>query len=122
LPARIRPKLVITYHQPQTLNDVIRKDIETDCVVVGTGAAGFLSWIGPIRKIRLVCTIDTTIRRSTDPLKERRFKCITVITITDYKTVRKVAEKLNDDNTRIHCHLPSSNRDWRVVKLPFIKM
>jgi len=105
LPAKLRSKLIVSYHQPpDVLDHVIRKDTisRLDCVtIVAPEQQEFFSNLIAPEKIHLVLHgIDTTyfkpLHRSSGGEK---MQCITVgHNYRDYKTVREVAEKLKGDS------------------------
>jgi|GEM_PF-1577922 len=113
LPHMIRPKLVVSYHQPpEVLDEVIRKDIVSrwDCiVVVAPEQQEFFKVRTEPEKIRLILHgIDTDYfkpaMRSRD---DEKVRCVTVgHNYRDYKVVRRVAKKLSD-NRRIEFHVVS---------------
>jgi glycosyltransferase involved in cell wall biosynthesis/GT2 family glycosyltransferase len=104
LPSRLRPKLIVSYHQPpDVLDHVIRKDMisQWDCIViVAPEQQEIFSRFTSPEKIRLILHgIDTTyfkpLRR---PSQDDTVRCITVgHNYRDYKMVRQVAEQLKGD-------------------------
>lgn len=104
LPARLRPKLIVSYHQPpDVLDHIIRKDTisKLDCIlIIAPEQQEIFSRFTSPEKIRFILHgIDTTyfkpLRRAS---QDNTVRCITVgHNYRDYKTVRRVAEHLKGD-------------------------
>ncbi len=105
LPAKLRSKLVVSYHQPpDVLDHIIRKDTisRLDCIMlIAPEQQEFFGRLISSEKIRLVLHgIDTTYFKPLQRTSEDdKVRCITVgHNYRDYKTVRQVAEKLKGDS------------------------
>lgn len=105
LSAKLRSKLVVSYHQPPDVLDyVIRKDTISmlDCVmIIAPEQQEFFCRLIAPEKIRLVLHgIDTTYFKPLHKASEdEKVRCITVgHNYRDYKTVRQAAEKLKGDS------------------------
>lgn len=113
LPRKIRPKMVVTYHQPvEVLDLVIRKDniARLDCItVVSPEQEAFFRTLTQDDKIHLILHgIDTNyFKPANRTTNDGKFKCIAAgHNYRDYSTVRDVAATLSRERN-IEFHIVS---------------
>lgn len=113
LSRRVRPQLVVSYHQPpEVLDSVLRRDVVArfDCVIaVAPEQMDFLSSLTRPENVRLILHgIDTDFFRPMEKLlPDRTIRCISVgHNYRDYRTVRQVATQLRDHH-HIEFHVVS---------------
>ena len=113
LPQRVRPHLVVSYHQPpEVLDSVIRKDMVARfdrVIAVAPEQVDFLSSLTRPENVRLILHgIDTDFFRPMEKLlHDRPIRCISVgHNYRDYRTVRQVATQLKDHH-HIEFHVVS---------------
>ena len=113
LPRRVRPHLVVSYHQPpEVLDSVLRKDVVARfdrVIAVAPEQMDFLSALTTPENVRLILHgIDTDFFRPMERLlHDRKVRCISVgHNYRDYRTVRRVATQLRD-NQDIEFHVVS---------------
>jgi glycosyltransferase involved in cell wall biosynthesis len=103
LPRRVRPHLVVSYHQPpEVLDSVLRKDAVARfdrVIAVAPEQVDFLSSLTSPENVRLILHgIDTDFFQPMEKLlHDRPIRCISVgHNYRDYQTVRQVATQLRD--------------------------
>ncbi len=127
LPSKIRPKIVVTYHQPaEVLDSVIRKDniARLDCItVVSPEQVEFFRTLIEDDKIYLILHgIDTNhFKPASRRTNDGAFRCIAVgHNYRDYNTVKDVAEALRSERN-IEFHVVSP-RPTGLEDLPNVKV
>ncbi len=111
---KIRPRIVVTYHQPpEILDSLIIKDVvrKLDCITVVSPeqASYFKEFIDPDKIHLILHGVDTDYFKPGDtPRRNGKFQCITVgHYLRDFKALRKVAERLSSYRN-IEFHVVSS--------------
>ena len=113
LPTRMRPRFVVSYHQPpDVMASVIRKDTVRHfdrVIAVAPEQVEFLHQLTSPARVNLILHgIDTQFfRPSSKEIAESKIRCISVgYNYRDYRTVRQVAIKLQD-HAELEFHIVS---------------